>query len=107
MALHLLQDLATIAGKPLDRYQVNFKDEQRAKMHAFAILRSSKQGQSVLRHTLKMGRCSFLFPYNPCACTSCPVLFPETSHCPSTSLLRNHAYVPTAEWSASHRQRRA
>ena len=50
------QDLAAIAGKPLDRYQVNFKDEQRAKMHAFAVLRSTKQGQSVLRHTLKMGR---------------------------------------------------
>jgi hypothetical protein len=54
----LYQDLAAIAGKPLDRYQVNFKDEQRAKMHAFAVLRSSKQGQSVLRHTLKMGRCA-------------------------------------------------
>jgi uncharacterized CHY-type Zn-finger protein len=54
----LQQDLAAIAGKPLDRYQVNFKDEQRAKMHAFAVLRSSKQGQSVLRHTLKMGRCA-------------------------------------------------
>ena len=52
-------DLAAIAGKPLDRYQVNFKDEQRAKMHAFAVLRSSKQGQSVLRHTLKMGRCAW------------------------------------------------
>ena len=55
----LQQDLAAIAGKPLDRYQVNFKDEQRAKMQAFAVLRSSKQGQSVLRHTLKMGRCAW------------------------------------------------
>jgi hypothetical protein len=55
--------LAAIAGKPLDRYQVNFKDEQRAKMHAFAVLRSTKQGQSVLRHTLKMGRCGICLPW--------------------------------------------
>ena len=53
-----MQDLAAVAGKPLDRYQANFKDEQRAKMHAFGVLRNSgKQGQSILRHTLKMGRC--------------------------------------------------
>lgn len=45
-------------GKPLDRYQENFKDEQRAKMHAFDVLRNSgKQAQSILRHTCKIGRC--------------------------------------------------
>lgn len=53
----LFQDLADIAGKPLDRYQENFKDEQRAKMHAFGVLRSSgRQAQSILRHTCKIGR---------------------------------------------------
>ncbi len=53
-----------IASKPLDRYQANFKDEQRAKMHAFAVLRGSgKQGQSVLRHTLKMGKCVVCIPH--------------------------------------------
>lgn len=53
----LYQDLADIAGKPLDRYQENFKDEQRAKMHAFGVLRGSgRQAQSILRHTCKIGR---------------------------------------------------
>lgn len=102
--LRLAQDLAAIAGKPLDRYQVNFKDEQRAKMHAFAVLRSTKQGQSVLRHTLKMGRYNCELRLWP-PVVDCSSFYPATwAHGPR---LDAEPGTHAAGWSASRRRRTA
>ena len=53
----IFQLLAAVAAKPLDRYQDNFKSEQRAKMNAFAILRASgRDAHRVLRRTAGLGK---------------------------------------------------
>ncbi len=53
----IFQLLAAVAAKPLDRYQDNFKSEQRAKMNAFAILRASgRDAHRVLRKTAGLGK---------------------------------------------------
>ena len=58
VSTEIYEDLAHIAAKPLDRYQPNFKSEQRAKMQAFNTLRGSgKEAQSVLRRTAGLGKC--------------------------------------------------
>jgi len=53
----IFQLLAAVAAKPLDRYQDNFRSEQRAKMNAFAILRASgRDAHRVLRRTAGLGK---------------------------------------------------